>query len=118
MSETKTQNVKLCTGCGTVKNLETDYYKAGTSWQKLCKVCHNRGRGNYNRIEYQRKPKGFDKLPEETQKKIIYDTYIKINFKKIAAKYDVKYPTLLSWKKKGLIPAYVRPENAAEPLST
>jgi hypothetical protein len=105
------KEVKLCCDCNEVKLLETGYYRAGKSWQKRCKLCHNKGRYDYKMSmkNYVPSPKGFTKLTEDTQKKIIYDIYVKINYKKIAIKYNLKYPTLLSWKRKGLIPQYVEP---------
>ena len=39
--------LKLCVKCDKVKTLEGGYYKAGSSWQKLCKLCHNERRCEY-----------------------------------------------------------------------
>ena len=102
-------SVKLCTKCQTVKPLIGGFYKAGPSWQKLCKICHNRKRTEYRlqATRYTPKLKGFNKLPLETQNKIKYDIHIKISYKKISTKYNIKYPTLLSWKRKGIAPYMV-----------
>jgi hypothetical protein len=100
-------SVKLCVGCQEVKPLETGYYRAGNvSWQKNCKICHNKKRSV--KI-YVRRPKGFAKLPEETKANIIYDIHVKVNYRDISTKYNIKYPTLLSWKRKGLISTYIEP---------
>lgn len=102
--------VKLCIGCSKVKTLEGGYYKAGISWQKLCKLCHNEKRCEYvhNGSKYSKRPTGFNKIPLELQKKIQYDIKVRVNFRDIAEKYKhegIKYQTLLNWNKKG-IPAY------------
>lgn len=102
--------IKLCVNCDKVKNLNTEFYKAGSSWQKLCKLCHNEKRNNYKHegTKYIKKETGFFKLPLELQNKIKYNIKVKVNFKDIAEKYKnegVKYQTLLKWSKKG-IPEY------------
>jgi len=104
-------NVKLCVGCAKVKTLEGGFYRAGKSWQKFCKLCHNEKRNDYvhNGNNYKKKPTGFEKIPADLQKKIQYDIKVRINFKDIAEKYKnegIKYQTLLNWNKKGLIPKY------------
>ena len=108
-----TRPLKLCTNCNVVKNLKEGYYKAGSSWQKFCKVCHNSKRMEYpcSNKPYIPKPKGFKKLPEELQKKIIYDKYVRVNFKDIYNKYKDDYPqinhhSLLRWNRAGNIPEY------------
>lgn len=106
------KEVKLCVKCQKVKTLEGGYYKAGKSWQKYCKICHNERRVEYGSTKtYTPKPTGFKKLPEELQKKIIYDVYVRVNFKDIYTKYkgdypQVKHQTLLRWNRLGQIPAY------------
>ena len=106
--------VKLCVKCEKVKTLEGGYYRAGKkSWQKLCKICHNEKRIEYNNNkEYTPKPTGFKKLPLELQNKIIYDVYIQINFKDITKKYVNEYPklrhqTLLKWNRNKQIAKYI-----------
>lgn len=101
-------SVKFCSKCGEVKNLEECYYKAGKSWQKYCKACHNKNRYKYNLTpsNYVKKPTGFNKLDVSVKNGIIYDVYIKIKYKEIARKYGIRYDTLLNWKKKGSIPEY------------
>lgn len=115
MSETLINNldVKLCSKCQKVKPLLTGYYKAGKSWQKFCKPCHNERRNEYeNPTNYKKTPTGFMKLPEELRNKIIYDIYVRVNFKDIQKKYIKEYPnmtsyiTLLKWNKAGQIPKY------------
>ena len=105
--------VKLCIKCNKVKSLEFSYYRAGKSWQKLCKLCHNARRTDYKvSRNYIMKPTGFLKLPEELQKKIIYDVYVRVNYKDISRKYAaeynnlVKHQSLLRWARLGQIPAY------------
>ena len=41
-------NIKKCSGCSKIKSLEDGFYKAGNSWQKLCKLCHNESRCLYS----------------------------------------------------------------------
>ena len=105
--------VKLCNKCNKVKSLSTGFYKAGSSWQKYCKPCHNERRSEYdNPNHYTPRPIGFLKLPEELRNKIIYDIYVRVNFKDIQKKYKPEYPemcsyiTLLKWNKAGQIPTY------------
>ena len=104
---------KLCIQCGVVKPLETDYYRCGKSWQKLCKICHNARRIEYKHSNkpYEKTGTGFQKLPTDIQEKIKYDISVFINFKDIYKKYKdecpkLKYQTLLLWERKGLIPNY------------
>lgn len=87
-------NVKLCVGCDTVKPTK-DFYKVRKSFNKLCKICHNRERLS-KKIK---RMKGYESLPIETQKAISYDVMIKRSFKFISTKYDIKYSTLLRWRK-------------------
>lgn len=95
---------KLCRMCNTVKELDEEFYKAGKSYQKYCIPCHNLKRYDYpHKYSYKKKPKGFLKLDEELRKKILYDISIRICYKEIAEKYNLKYTTLLSWKRKGQI---------------
>jgi len=108
------KQVKLCCVCGKVKPLEGGYYKAGKSYQKRCKICHNEKRLEYpiTRKAYIPKKTGFKKLPEELQRKIIYDVYVRLNFKDITNKYKTEYPqlkhqTLLRWNRLGQIPEYI-----------
>jgi hypothetical protein len=91
--------------------METGYYKAGKSWQKFCKLCHNKKRYEYKIApkKYDKKNTGFSKLDKDIQDKIIYDLHVKISYKEVSAKYKIPYPTLLSWKRKKLIPAYKLP---------
>ena len=106
--------VKLCTKCEKVKPLLTGYYKAGTSYQKYCKPCHNARRSEYpNPSNYKPKTTGFMKLPEEIRNKVIYDIYVRVNFKDIYKKYTIEYPkefvnysTLVKWNREGQIPKY------------
>lgn len=115
-SKDNSKPVKLCTKCDTVKDLEGGFYKAGKSWQKYCKICHNKRRSDYsNNKVYKPRPTGFAKLPAELQKQIIYDIHVRLNFKDICRKHTPKYPTLkhqtlLRWAKLGQIPKYVEPE--------
>ena len=108
-------DVKLCPKCNKVKPLENAYfYRAGTSWQKFCKPCHNNRRNEYpNPNHYKPRTKGFMKLPEELRNKIIYDIYVRVNFKDIYKKYIKEYPdemcsysSLLRWSNDKKIPKY------------
>ena len=113
---TEVQDVKLCQKCQEVKELKTGFYKSGEKcWQKYCKLCHNASRSKYaTNTVYEKKPTGFNKLPEALQEKIKYDIYVKINFKDICKKYkteypQVKYQTLLRLNREGKIPKYQPP---------
>lgn len=96
--------VKLCEKCNIVKDLENGFYRAGTSYQTYCKPCHNKKRLDYKITNkpYIPKKKGFDKLEDEVKSNILYDISVKINYRKIAKKYDIKYSTLCNWKRRGL----------------
>jgi len=95
---------KLCKNCNEVKILEEGFYRAGGSWQKYCIPCHNSKRCEYGRTyKYVKRPKGFEKLPEDLRNKILFDISVRITYKEISQKYNIKYKTLLSWKKKGLL---------------
>lgn len=99
-----TDQKKLCRKCNKVKNLEGGFYRAGISYQKYCIPCHNAKRYDYTQTyKYEKRPKGFEKLSEDLREKILYDISIRINYKEIAEKYGLKYTTLLSWKRKGLL---------------
>lgn len=101
MTEEQKQ-MKLCRKCEKVKPLEGGFYKAGSYYQKYCIPCHNKRRYDYPQTyNYEKKPKGFSKLPEDIKKKILYDISVRINYKEIAEKYGLKYTSLLSWKRKG-----------------
>lgn len=93
--------MKLCEECNSVKDIEKDFYKAGKSYQRLCKPCHNSKRRNYkvSHKPYVPKETGFNKLSEEIRNSILYDISVKVNYKKIAKKYDIKYSTLCYWKR-------------------
>jgi hypothetical protein len=112
----KIKTVKLCSKCEKVKTLIGGFYKAGSSYQKLCKLCHNEKRLEYpNKQDYTAKPTGFLKLPEALRKKIIYDVHVQVNFKDIWKKYKTEYPqvkhqTLLRWNRLGQVPDYKEPE--------
>ena len=107
-------NVKLCQSCNNIKPLDGGFYKAGNSYQKRCKLCHNKKRLDYPitpNKNYERKPTGFIKLPEDLRNKIIYDIYVRVNFKDITKKYIDVYPklnhqSLLRWNRAGQIPKY------------
>jgi hypothetical protein len=115
MEEVKKQlpDVKFCKGCEEVKPT-AEYYKTGYKEfiQKECKSCSNQSRKKYKftKIEYIKKGRtkitGFKLLPPETRDKIKYDIYVKKNYKTIAKEYSLCYGTLMSWKKKNLIPLY------------
>jgi len=97
---------KLCPGCNTHKHLETEFYRAGPYYQKLCKMCHNANRLNYaNNTQYQKKPTGFKKLPQEKQDAIINGLKEKKPIKHIARENEIPYITFRSWVKKNLIPS-------------
>lgn len=99
------QQKKYCKGCDTIKILDEDFYKAGASHQKYCKSCHNSNRKYYAQNpkvkERIKKELGFKKIDEETRKNILHDISIKINYKEIAAKYNLVYQSLVLWKRQG-----------------
>jgi len=111
-NEKKLPNVKLCESCEKVKDLHGEFYKAGRSYQKYCKGCHNKNRTKYpnNTKQKEKKKTGFLKLDPDIQEKIKYDLYVKINSKKISEKYGLNYITFVRWKKCGKIPPYAPKE--------
>ena len=99
---------KQCPKCDQVKPLEGGYYKAGKYHQRYCIPCHNIRRYEYkfNR-KYTKRPKGYNKLPEDLRKNIEFDLYKKISMVQICKKYPIlKYQNLSLWKRKGQIPTY------------
>ena len=100
---------KLCRQCDTVKDLNgSNFYKAGNKekeyYQKYCIPCHNKNRNDYKAsYKYEKKLKGFQKLPEETRNKILYDISVRINYKEISEKYNLNYQTLCIWKRKNYL---------------
>lgn len=63
--------IKHCKGCDRELPL-SEYYKAGSTYQSLCKQCHNTKRIEYHKTHYQphKKPIGFKALPEKTQEEV------------------------------------------------
>jgi transposase-like protein len=115
------RDMKFCKGCDGVKETG-EFYKTGhistiTSkdlFQSLCKECHNNTRKKYvinpvvnKYIKKGRGPSGFQLLPKDTKDKIKYDIFIKKSYKSIAKEYGISYHTLLSWKRKNIIPEHV-----------
>ncbi len=100
---------KKCPACETVKELKGGYYKAGAkAYQSLCKCCHNKSRKNFKKNKYQKKGTGFKRLPEELQNIIRKDVHDGIFCTNIYNRYKEEYPqlkyqTLLRWKKAGQI---------------
>lgn len=109
MNTSKAENVKLCRGCDTVKNV-SEFYKSGVKdlIQSKCKKCSCKDRNKYKRSKqiYIKKKKGFDALSEEVKKSILYDLHIKKTKKSIAEKNNIKYNTFLCWVKKDTFPKY------------
>ena len=114
MDEKNPPDVKLCQTCDKVLPLNSGFYKAGNSYQKRCKSCHNKKRLDYpitSNQNYKPKQTGFKKLPEDLRNKIIYDIYVRVNFRDITKKYIDVYPkinhqSLLRWNRAGQIPKY------------
>jgi hypothetical protein len=97
---------KLCTNCNITKSL-TEYYKAGLYYQKHCKLCFNiksTTRYSNNKRVTPPKLKGFAKLHPVTQNQIIYAVHRGDTIKSISVFQEIKYTTLMSWKKNGKIP--------------
>lgn len=111
---------KLCSECNVVKPLEGGYYKTNKWWHKKCKDCHNSKRLNYSinsNKSYVPRAKGWMKLPETLRNKIMYDIYVRVNFKHIHQKYKDEefmpsHQTLLRWNRNGQIPKYIPPNNS------
>jgi hypothetical protein len=115
MSLTEEKQMKYCSKCEEVKEMTNNFYRTGaTAYQKYCKICHNERRSLYksNSVYIPKTKKGFAKLPEELQKMIVYDIYVRINFKDIIRKYIVQYPnlrhqSLMRWNRLKQIPKYI-----------
>jgi len=84
-------NIKICLHCEESKPL-TDYYRAGAYYQSLCKTCHNSRRAGY----YKKRPKGFAKLPVQTQTAIKADLKT-MKKRAVAEKHNIVYSTLVRW---------------------
>lgn len=102
--------VKLCKQCNIIKPLAPNFYRAGaSSYQKLCKICHNENRKRYKRnfvCKYIPKPKkltGFQKLDKNIKNNILRAIEVKTSYREISQAYGIKYVTLMSWKNKGLL---------------
>lgn len=95
MTEVKT---KKCKDCQEVKPLDTDFYKAGPSWQSRCKRCHNKNRVNYkNNAGYVRRPYKFKN--EDFIKKIKELRKQNKKWKIIAQEVNIPYQSLIQFKR-------------------
>lgn len=96
--------VKQCKGCKFVRHLTTGFYRAGNSYQSLCKTCHNSSRGNYLRSKklYIKRPTGFAKLSPTVQKEIKLAIQSGTPYLDIAKTHGIPYITLMTWKKRGI----------------
>ena len=95
---------KECKGCGNTYPLNTDNFYMATkkAFATMCKRCQNL----YRASKYEKKGGkkfGFAKLSKETQEAIKEDMKNGVANKDIASKYDIKYPTFLLWKRKGIM---------------
>jgi hypothetical protein len=95
--------MKTCPDCEETKEKCTEnFYRAGKSWQRRCKPCHNANRKQYRvKSTYVKKGTGFSKLPQETQEAIKLSISNKSTYKKIAQEHGIKYSTLCMWKRTG-----------------
>jgi hypothetical protein len=105
-------NTKVCKGCQRTLAKEIDFYKAGdNTYQSRCKTygCHSAFRKTYpacngpRKNTYVKKGTGPARLPDEKKDVLKNMLKEKKSLKVIAVAIDVKYPTLASWKKKGLL---------------
>ena len=91
---------KICKQCKENKSIKEYYKSYGSVYASLCKPCHNKKRTiNYQKQEKIYKKTGFEKLDEETKKRILEDIKNKLKYKAIASKNNVSYGSLLKWKK-------------------
>jgi hypothetical protein len=92
--------MKFCKECD--KEIpKSDFYKTYLkSVQTLCKVHSNLKRIANNRKITPKKVLGFMKLDEEVRKNILKDIESGMKLTKVAIKYDIKYPTIIGWRKK------------------
>ena len=104
---------KYCKDCDEVKVRVEHFYRAGTSWQRRCKPCHNAHREKNRKAKplvnryipvdpahYKIRKNGFEMLPLETKQGVLkyLDT---MPLTTLAKKFDIKYNTLRSWKHRG-----------------
>ena len=90
-----TETEKKCTGCEIVYPLNSGYYKAGgSSYQKLCKVCHNKLRAINLRNSRGIKPKGFKAVPFEARTIILKDVNEGVKLTKTYEKIRLIAPKL------------------------
>ena len=93
---------KYCKECD--KQLpRTDFYKTyGNGLSTLCK--HHSNQKRYQNMKKNPKPKktlGFKKLGNDKCVEVLEEIKNGVKLIKIAEKYNIKYPTLLHWKRKG-----------------
>lgn len=95
---------KTCLSCKQILNREQHFYKAGASYQSRCKPCHIEYRKQFpftrTKSAYVPKPTGFAKLSPEKQEHLKSLISENKTFKELATLTDIKYATLLSWRKK------------------
>lgn len=97
------QKIKLCRTCGEVKPIENFYKRTHCSTpNRVCKACLKIKRTNIVST-YKKRPVGFAKLPIETQKNILYDLRIGLNYLEVSKKYNLCYRSMGNWKKQNKI---------------
>jgi hypothetical protein len=96
---------KICSKCGLSKSL-TDYYINKNKPRSMCKKCSNADRMRYAiNVHRQRKKRqnGLEKLDESVRNSLLGDIK-SMSLSQVATKYSIKYTTLHTWKRRGLIP--------------
>ena len=95
-------STKYCKECRRELPKEAFYKTYGKSLSTLCKVHSNEKRKKLQREKPKvKKQLGFKKLDEAVREKILKDISDGVKLITIAEANNIKYPTLLSWKKNG-----------------
>ena len=90
---------KSCKECKEYLSV-TLFYRAGKNYQSRCKVCYNAIR---RRGERKKRINTLDKLT--AQQKVIFEKdYGVISLTKFSRKIDIPYSTLLTLRRRGILP--------------
>ena len=98
------REAKECIDCKIIKPISDYSSSGGSNYRSYCKACDNIRRLAAYHEKKVKKKLGFASLPDKVQQEILALMAIKkkeegyLTVKAIAAKYDINYPRLLSWK--------------------
>ena len=95
-------NNRICIECQNDKTCN-EYYTYPTrktrKYYRKCKDCHNK-----NQAKYEKKSKGFNKLPIDIREKVVELLKMRdIKLIQIATAYQIDYGSLCYWSRNSLI---------------